>query len=158
MPEIICRAATASDLPTIVPFVIAMARDSEDVTLDEATVTAGVRAVLTDPSKGVYHLALADDEVVGQALVTTEWSDWNAADYWWIQSVYVRPEWRGRGVFAALYAHLEARARAAGAAALRLYVHRDNLPARRAYEKVGMVEDGYVVYEQALSAPEEGAR
>lgn len=155
MPEIICREATESDLPTIVPFVIAMARDSEDVTLHEATVTAGVRAVLADRRKGVYHLGLAGDQVVGQALVTTEWSDWNAADYWWIQTVYVQPEWRGRGVFAALYAHLAERARAAGAAALRLYVHRDNLSARRAYEKVGMVEDGYVVYEQVLTRREE---
>lgn len=153
MPEITCREATEADLPTIVPFVIAMARDSEDVTLDEATVTAGVRAVLVDRRKGVYHLALADGEVVGQALVTTEWSDWNAADYWWIQTVYVRPEWRGRRVFAALYDHLEACARAAGAAALRLYVHRDNRSARRAYEKVGMVEDGYVVYERVLTGP-----
>ena len=156
MPEITCRDATEADLPTIVRFVIAMARDSEDVILDEATVTAGARAVLADPAKGVYHLAEAGGEVVGQALVTTEWSDWNATDYWWIQTVYVRPDWRGRGVFDALYEHLRARARAAGTAALRLYVRRDNLPARRAYERAGMVEDDYLVYEEPLvSAPEE---
>lgn len=155
MSEITCREATAADLATIVSFVIAMARDSEDVILAEATVSVGVRAVLADRRKGVYHLALADGQVVGQALVTTEWSDWNAADYWWLQSVYVRPDRRGRGVFDALYAHLEAEARAAGAAALRLYVHRDNLPARRAYARVGMVENGYVVYERALTGNEE---
>lgn len=157
MVEITFREATEADLPIIVRFVLAMARDSEGVVLQENTVTAGVRAVLADRTRGVYHLAEADGEIVGQALVTTEWSDWHAAEYWWLQTIYVRPEWRGRGVFDALYSHLQGHARSAGAAALRLYVHEDNVRARRAYERVGMIQPGYVVYEQTLTEDEDHA-
>ncbi|MEA3402091.1 MAG: GNAT family N-acetyltransferase [Armatimonadota bacterium] len=103
-----------------------------------------------DRARGVYYVAEADEGLVGQALVTTEWSDWNCCQYWWLQSVYVRPRWRRRGVFAAIYRHILCRARARSVAALRLYVHRANHPARTAYERVGMTETGYTVFEQAL--------
>jgi GNAT superfamily N-acetyltransferase len=83
--------------------------------------------------------------------VTTEWSDWTNGRYWWFQSVYVVPEWRGRGVFRALWDHVENAARKEGdVASLRLYVERDNASARAVYEKLGMEESGYLVYEKWL--------
>jgi len=152
--EIAVREATDTDVDTVVEFVVAMAAETEDLELDPATVRAAVRAVLADRGKGAYFLAETGAEAVGQALITAEWSDWNCADYWWLQSVYVRPEWRRRGVFAALYRDIEARARRAGAAALRLYVHRENTAARLAYQGLGMRESEYVVYERPLSDEE----
>ena len=29
--------------------------------------------------------------VTGSLMLTTEWSDWSNCNYYWIQSVYVRP-------------------------------------------------------------------
>ncbi|MGD9497387.1 MAG: N-acetyltransferase family protein [Armatimonadota bacterium] len=153
MAEIVIREAQAQDTPTIADFVLAMARDSEGVTLDPQTVAAAVQAVVAERGRGVYYLAEVDGCLVGQTLVTTEWSDWNCREYWWLQSVYVRPDWRGKGVFDALYRQIVARACAAGAAAIRLYVHRDNGHARDAYTRVGMAESGYTIFEQPLGNP-----
>lgn len=151
---LLVREATIDDAPTITQFVVAMAADSEGIELDLNTVEAAVRAVLQDRSKGVYYVAETEDGLVGQALVTTEWSDWNCSEYWWLQSVYVHPDRRRSGIFTAIYRHIERAARDAGAAALRLYVARDNTPARVAYERVGMSESPYLVYERGIDEPE----
>jgi len=148
--EAIVREAEPQDVLLVTEFVVAMARDSEGAELDEEVVEAAVRAALADRAKGVYYVAEADEGLVGQALVTTEWSDWNCCEYWWLQSVYVLPEWRRRGVFGAIYRHVEQAARDARAAALRLYVRRDNERARLAYERLGMRAADYIVYEQPL--------
>ncbi|MGC9318947.1 MAG: GNAT family N-acetyltransferase [Armatimonadota bacterium] len=149
--EVTVREAEPRDFRIIADFVVAMARESEGIDLDLETVEAGVTAALGDRSKGVYYVAEADEGLVGQALVTTEWSDWNCCDYWWLQSVYVRPRWRRRGVFGAIYRHILSRARRGSVGALRLYVHRHNEAARTAYERVGMRESDYTVFEQALT-------
>jgi ribosomal protein S18 acetylase RimI-like enzyme len=117
--------------------------------------------LLSDPTHGQYWIAEAageqggdgdGGEPVGQCLVTTEWSDWMNGRYWWFQSVYVVPEWRGRKVFRALWDHVESSARKEGdVASLRLYVERDNASARAIYEKLGMEETGYRVYEKWLT-------
>ena len=81
-------------------------------------------------------------------MLTSEWSDWRNGDWWWIQSVYVAPEHRRRGVYAALYRHVEALARATpGVVGLRLYVEKDNANAQRTYAALGMVDAGYAMYE-----------
>ncbi len=80
-------------------------------------------------------------------MVTFEWSDWRNADFWWIQSVYVHPDFRSAGIFKALYRHVEALALEAGACGLRLYVERDNARAQEVYRRLGMVDSGYAVYE-----------
>jgi ribosomal protein S18 acetylase RimI-like enzyme len=83
-------------------------------------------------------------------MLTYEWSDWRNGDWWWIQSVYVAPEYRRQGVYAALYAHVLAGARAnPGVCGLRLYVERDNTGAQRTYEALGMEDAGYRMYEAA---------
>ncbi|MGI5820068.1 MAG: GNAT family N-acetyltransferase [Armatimonadota bacterium] len=148
--EIIIREAQPRDLRIITQFVVAMARDSEDVALDSETVEAAVRTALEDRSKGVYFVAEGDEGLIGQALVTAEWSDWHCCEYWWLQSVYVVPEWRRRGVFGRIYRHILDRAREARAAAVRLYVTRQNEPALLAYRRLSMTETDYVVLEQRL--------
>jgi len=154
--DVIVREAEPQDVLLITDFVVAMARDSEGLELDEEVVEAAVRAALADRARGVYYVAEADEGLVGQALVTTEWSDWNCCEYWWLQSVYVVPQWRGRGVFDAIYRDIEQAARDAHAAALRLYVHRDNERARGAYERLGMREADYVLYEHPLEGAHGG--
>lgn len=138
------RRATPADAGVIVEFNRLLAWESEHKRLDPAVLLAGVRAVLADPHKGFYTVAERDGEVVGQVLVTYEWTDWRNGWYWWVQSVYVRADARRGGVFAALYRHLEAAAEADPAViGLRLYVERENAAARAAYRKLGLAEEPY---------------
>ncbi len=81
-------------------------------------------------------------------MVTYEWSDWRNGMFWWIQSVYVRPESRRKGVFSGLYHHVESLAAAApGVIGLRLYVESNNVRAQQTYKALGMVKPGYLVME-----------
>ena len=144
------RTATVADVPALCAWNAAMARETEGLELDPAVLEHGVRGVFEQPQRGLYLVAERDGAAVGGLLVTWEWSDWRNGDYWWIQSVYVAPEARRGGVFRALYAEVERRARAARAASLRLYVEAENLRAQRTYAGLGMRPSHYAMYEQVL--------
>lgn len=145
---IVVRPAGVDDVPRLCDWACAMALETEHKRLDPATVEAGIRAVLEQPGRGAYLVAERHGEAAGTLMLTYEWSDWRNGDWWWIQSVYVAPEHRRQGVYAALYRHVHARAemtpRVCG---LRLYVERDNAAAQRTYERLGMVDAGYRMYE-----------
>ncbi|MFO1496100.1 MAG: GNAT family N-acetyltransferase [Lysobacterales bacterium] len=144
------RRAAPADAQVIAEFNLAMALETEHKRLDPDTVHAGVLAVLTDARRGFYWLAEREGEIVGGLMVTYEWSDWRNADFWWIQSVYVRPDARRSGVFAALYREIEAQARQAGACGLRLYVEDSNLTAMATYLRQGMHDAHYRVMEHGF--------
>ena len=145
------RQATLSDAPVVTEFNIRLAEESEQLRLEAGCVSAGVAAVLADAAKGVYYVAEADGTVVGQLMITYEWSDWRNGNIWWIQSVYVREDFRGRGVFRALFKHLQELALArSGVCCLRLYMQGDNERARRSYEGLGMKRTKYEVFELDL--------
>jgi ribosomal protein S18 acetylase RimI-like enzyme len=152
------RRATPADADRLVDFAIAMALETEQKALARETVEAGVRALLDDAGHGECLVAVdGTGAVVGTLSVTYEWSDWRNGVFWWIQSVYVAPEHRRRGVFGALYAELEGRARRApGVIGLRLYVERDNTRAMATYGALGMRETPYRVYETEFDPAEDG--
>lgn len=147
--EIIVRHATMSDAQVIADYNVAMALETERLALDPPTVLAGVRAVLDQPSRGTYFVAERNRQVVGQLMVTHEWSDWRNRDMWWIQSVYVAPGFRRMGIFRRLFEHAEQAAVAAGAGVLRLYVEKDNVNAQATYRRLGMSLTGYLVMEKS---------
>ena len=142
------RDATAEDASAIVDFQQAMARETEDVSLDRDICTRGVQAVFDDPSRGRYFVAEAGGRVVGSLLITYEWSDWRNGVVWWIQSVYVQPEWRKQGIYAGMYEQVQRIAagdeRVKG---IRLYVDRRNAPAQAVYRRLGMNGEHYLVFE-----------
>ena len=143
------RLANARDLPALVEFNHAMARETEGKELDAETLTAGVRALLEDESHGFYVVAESGGEVAGWLLVTYEWSDWRNGVFWWVQSVYVRPHFRRRGIYRRLYELVKARASARGGVrGFRLYVEKHNEVAQRTYEQLGMSETHYKMYEE----------
>ncbi|GMU44314.1 MAG: GNAT family N-acetyltransferase [Xanthomonadales bacterium] len=144
------RAATSADARLIAEFNQAMALETEGRNLDLAIIQAGVLEVLSQPRRGFYLLAEHAGAVQGGLMVTFEWSDWRNADFWWIQSVYVRPQARRQGVFAALYREIECRARTAGACGLRLYVENTNSAAMRTYARLGMRDAHYRVMEHSF--------
>ncbi len=140
------RGGRRDDANAIVDFQQAMARETEEVTLDRDVVTRGVKAVFDDPSRGRYFVAEAEGRVVASLLITYEWSDWRNGVVWWIQSVYVGPEYRKRGVYAGLYSHVKQTADAS-VKGIRLYVDRRNKPAQEVYRRLGMDGDHYLVFE-----------
>lgn len=146
--EIRTREATVTDAGDIVHFQLAMARETEELELDAEVVARGVRAVFDRPSRGRYFVAEEGGIVIASLLITYEWSDWRDGDVWWIQSVYVRPSHRRRGVYARMYEHVQAMVRAEpDIRGIRLYVDRRNAPAQDVYRRCGMNGDHYLVFE-----------
>jgi GNAT superfamily N-acetyltransferase len=147
----IIRKAELRDAAVIADFNLRLAEETEQLRLDPECVAVGVAAILKDPAKGLYFVAEAEGTVVGQLMITYEWSDWRNGNIWWLQSVYVKPEFRGQGIFRALFDELERRARSQpGVCCLRLYMHADNDRARQSYEKIGMLHTKYEVFEKEL--------
>ena len=148
------RPATLDDLETVVDFNLRLAAETEDTELDRETVRRGVRALLADPAHGAYYVA-CQDGIIGQMMHTREWSDWRNGDIWWIQSVYVHPDHRRRGVCRALYEQLKALAASdPGVVGLRLYVERENAVAQATYAGLGMRMAGYLVMQDLFGAAE----
>lgn len=146
------RPATRADLPDLHTFASAMAWETEGMRLDADTLQRGLERVFAQPELAEYWVAERDGAVQGTLMLTYEWSDWRCGLWWWIQSVYVRPEARRSGVFKALYRHAEARARAApGVCGLRLYVETQNLRAQATYRELGMRDAHYQVMEAAFA-------
>jgi ribosomal protein S18 acetylase RimI-like enzyme len=142
------RPATPDDVETLARWAEAMALETEDKTLDAATIRAGIGAGVADAAKARYLVAEHDGSPVGTLMLTTEWSDWRNAWWWWIQSVYIAPEARRSGVFRALYAHVEHEARnTPGVCGLRLYVENENTRAQATYAALGMDDAHYRVFE-----------
>ena len=147
-PGIHVRQAAPGDLETLMEFNAAMAWETEGKALDPARLRAGVAAGLEPDGRGFYLVAEVSGRVVGQLLVTTEWSDWRNGDFWWIQSVYVAPDHRRLGVYRTLHRHVQAEARRRdNVCGLRLYVARDNHVARQVYDSLGMQDAGYYMLE-----------
>ena len=146
--QIVVRPAGRADVETLVAFNRAMAAETEGVALDVERLRAGTEAVFDDPSRGFYRIAEVDGRAAGMLLVTREWSDWRNGDFWWIQSVYVDPRFRRRGVYRAMHEQVVRDARAAAnVCGVRLYVERANQRAKRTYESLGMAPGGYDMYE-----------
>lgn len=145
------RKAVLKDSETIAHHNTLLAKETENKDLEWDTALKGVKAVIKDPHKGFYLVAEAKGETAGQLMVTTEWSDWRNMMFWWIQSVYVPEKWRKQGVYRSLYHHLEQIARyKKEVAGLRLYVEHNNQTAMDTYERLGMVNPDYVMYEIIL--------
>ena len=140
----------ASDIDAIVRFQADMAMESEGTMLDMDRLTLGVTSAINDEQKGIYLVARANDTPIGSLMLTREWSDWNNQWYWWIQSVYVMPEYRKKGVYKALYATLKDMARENGVSQIRLYADKTNLSAQQVYQRLGMTESHYLMFEEAI--------
>jgi ribosomal protein S18 acetylase RimI-like enzyme len=146
--QITIRDARIDDSGTIAEFNSRLAIESEGLFLNPSLISSGVVAVLSDGDKGRYWVAEVDGNVVGQLMVTYEWSDWRNGQIWWIQSVYVHEDFRREGVFSVLYRHVESLAlQDPEVCGMRLYVEKDNDQAQETYLKLGMVMPGYLVME-----------
>ncbi len=151
MTDIRIDNAQLDDAEAIARFNVAMAQETEDKPLSLDVVRRGVRRLLEQPRYGRYLLAKDGDNIVGQLMLTYEWSDWRDGMFWWIQSVYIVPSHRRTGIYRALYRRVQDEARKVGeVCGVRLYVEVDNAPAKATYESLGMQRCHYDMYEAAL--------
>jgi GNAT superfamily N-acetyltransferase len=140
--------ASFKDIPVIIQFQVEMARETEDVALDAQIVEKGVNAVFNDPSKGSYYVAKFQDDPIACLLTTPEWSEWRNGTVLWIQSVYVKPEHRGKGIFRKLYQHIQDMVDHNNSLrGIRLYVDNRNTEAKKVYQALGMDNEHYQLFE-----------
>lgn len=148
MTDLHYRAATEADARDIIEFQLAMAIETEDLQLSNEILTQGVEAVFARPELGRYFVAEADGMVVASLMITYEWSDWRNGNVWWIQSVYVVPAYRRRGIYAGLYEHIKAKVEPdPSIRGIRLYVDNRNKAAQEVYARLGMEGEHYRVFE-----------
>jgi GNAT superfamily N-acetyltransferase len=142
------RLADKNDIDTIAKFNAEMAWESENINLSMERLKKGVAGLFEDSRRGFYVVAECDGKVVGQTMITYEWSDWRNANFWWIQSVYVMPEYRRFGVFRSIVEHIKHKAEeSSDVCGFRLYVSKYNSQAKKAYESMGMEMSYYEFYE-----------
>jgi GNAT superfamily N-acetyltransferase len=150
-PPFLVRPALPEEAPTLIDFQLRLARESEGLELDPEVLARGIQAIFADPAKGRYWVAVAaagPGRIAGCLLTTSEWSDWRNGTILWVQSVYVLPEERGRGVYRSLYENLKRTVLdSPDLAGIRLYVDRRNETAQQAYERLGMSREHYDLYE-----------
>jgi len=145
--EIIVRKATEIDIEAIAQNVVAMADEGSHEKLNPETVLRGVNSLVRRPEFGFYVVAEVEKQVLGSLLVVFEWSDWRNGLHWWIHSVYVLPAFRRQGVYSRMYAFVKAEAAASPEfRSHRLSTDKNNIPARRTYERLGMKEGNSVIY------------
>jgi GNAT superfamily N-acetyltransferase len=144
------REAVKPDIPVIAEFNQALAKETENIQLNAETLASGISNAL-DRDECHYFIAELNGQVIGQTMITYEWSDWRNGIMWWFQSVYVQPEHRGKGIFRALFNHVEQLAKKhPDVKALRLYVMQNNLSGKDTYAALGMTDSGYIVYEKKV--------
>ena len=148
--EVVITVGGACNVDDVARFQVDMAMETEGLALDYECVSRGVQAVIDDEAKGRYIIAEIGGKVVACLMITREWSDWNCCWYWWIQSVYVLPGYRGRGIYKAMYNKVLDLAKAEGISQIRLYVDKENSTAQTVYQKLGMAECHYCLYEKDL--------
>ena len=142
------RKALNKDIDVIARYNYNLAYETENKILNMNILTKGVEAIIKDENKGIYHVCEINGEVVGQIMYTFEWSDWRNGTFLWIQSVYVNKEFRGMGVFKALYKFIRDIAdNDNNICGIRLYVEKENTIAKKTYKNIGMKECNYYIYE-----------
>lgn len=147
--DILVREADGSDISTLIEYNRALADETENISLDKDILRLGIEKAL-ELKDCHYFVAELDGKIIGQTMITSEWSDWRNGMMWWMQSVYVHPDYRKQGVFQSIFKYIETLAwKNPEVKALRLYVMQDNQAGRSVYQNLGMKNSGYVVYEKS---------
>ncbi len=149
-PSYIIRHAVLEDAPIIADFNCAMALETENKQLNKNTIETGAKSMIENSNRGFYLVAEKNSEIQACLMVTYEWSDWRNATFWWIQSVYVTPKARRKGLFNSLYQKVKSLSQCESVCGIRLYVEASNTKAQRTYQSIGMSQCDYLMYEESF--------
>ncbi|MEQ9409933.1 MAG: GNAT family N-acetyltransferase [Fuerstiella sp.] len=150
-PSILIRVATIDDVEILADYNCRLAHETEDRQLDRTTVLSGVKRGLNVGDEVQYYVAESGGNVIGQLMLTREWSDWRDGWIVWLQSVYVAAEFRGQGVFRRLLQYVRQQLHdQPDVLGLRLYVEEENSAAITTYNRLGFQHPGYRVMELPL--------
>jgi N-acetylglutamate synthase-like GNAT family acetyltransferase len=148
----IIRNAVIDDAEIIAENNKSLALESENIILKYETVLKGVKKLITDKNKGFYIIAEKNNKIIGQIMITFEWSDWKNKNIWWLQSVYVNKFCRQKGIFKELFNNIKRRASNQNIDTLRLYVHSNNKNAKKVYHQIKMIEVPYNIFQMKLKS------
>ena len=141
------RKATIKDIQSIARFNQAMSLETESKPLSSDLIIQGVTYLVEHPDAGFYLVAETQGQLSGCLGITYEWSDWRNGLFWWIQSVFVEPDFRRQSVFTSMYEQVSDLAKQDNACGLRLYVEKENTQAQATYKKLDMIETHYRLME-----------
>lgn len=144
------RRAKLEDAETIAKNNVILAKESENLKVDFETTFEGVKAVISNSNKGFYLVAEEDSTILGEVLVTYEWSDWKNKNMWWVQSAYVYKNYRRKSIFSKLFDEVKKLAKVEGVKLMRLYVYKKNFNAINVYNHLSMDEKSYIIFEYVL--------
>ncbi len=144
------RIALVNDAEKIARNDVMLAKESENLETEYEKVLKGVKGIIENKEKGFYLIIEQENDIIGQLMITYEWSDWRGMDIWWLQSIYVRKKWRRKGIMKRMLGEIKKMARERNVFALRLYVHEDNRNALEAYEKVGMKKSPHYIFSMEI--------
>ena len=144
------RKAILDDAKAIATQNILLAKESEGLVLDAKVVFTGVSSLLSDKRKGFYVVAEENNEIIGQMMITFEWSDWRNTNIWCIQSVYVQKQWRKKKIFTGLFEYIQQQARKHHVSILRLYTYEKNTVAQSVYQQIDMRKEPYMFYQKKI--------
>lgn len=147
--NVLIRRANLKDAEEIIDFNVAMAYETEKRELNSHEISEGVFNLIKNSDYGFYLVAESENRIVGSLMITTEWSDWRNGMFWWVQSVFVKNEWRRRGVYKKMYEKVKELANLEkNICGFRLYVEKNNKVAQTVYNRLGMVETEYKMFEE----------
>ena len=134
-----------------VPVILALIRDlaeyeklSDQVTATEADIA---RSLFGDPPRAEAVIARLDGDAIGFALFFHNYSTFLGRPGLYLEDLYVRPAFRGRGFGRRLLAHLARMAVDRGCGRFEWSVLDWNAPAITAYRRAGAVPlDDWTVY------------
>lgn len=150
-PKVYIRNAISSDISTIVEYNLALAKETENRQISEEVLKLGIVNALKR-NDCHYFVAEVKGKVIGQTMITNEWSDWKNGVIWWLQSVYVTPEYRKKSVFKRIFQYVETLGkRDPLVKGLRLYVMKNNQLAQVVYRKLGIDDSSYIVYDKDVN-------
>jgi ribosomal protein S18 acetylase RimI-like enzyme len=146
------RLAVREDIPRLVALMAEFyAEAGYPLPVDPATRTFA--ALLDDPRLGRVWLMEAGGEPAGYVVLTVSFSMEYGGLRGFIDDLFVRPGFRGRGLAAAALAELRRTAEEMGVRALLVEVGPDNDTAQRVYRRIGLEDTGHMLLSLPLAAP-----
>jgi len=133
------RHATADDIPLLVSLMAEFYAEG-GYQLDRAHAAAAFAEIIADERLGSVWLIQADHEDVGHVVLTLRYAMEYGGLIACLDDLYVRPQWRNRGLSTVALTELRNFCATSGIRAMTVEVGDDNGSAQKVYRKLGFTE------------------